>query len=69
ARVSVSNIIASHYVIKTYQVGQTVRIGDLEGRIVGISLTAVEIETPEGICLVPAHRFSEETSVLLKEGR
>ena len=69
AKTSVSNVIASHYVMKRYQAGHTVRIGDMEGRIMEITLTAVVLETPDGITTVPAHRFSEEATILLKEGR
>ena len=69
AKVSVSNIIASHYVTRIYRVGQTIRIGDIEGRILEIMLTAVLVETVDGTMTVPAHRFSEEASLLLKEGR
>lgn len=69
AKVSVSNIIASHYVTKSYRVGHTIRIGDIEGRIIDILLTAVIVETEEGVMTIPARRFSDEASLLLKEGR
>lgn len=67
ARTAVSNIIASHYVAQAYRAGQVVRIGDIEGRIVETTRTAVLLNTGEGRVLVPAQRFSEETSILLTE--
>ena len=65
ARTAVSNIIASHYLLKIYRVGHHVRIGGFEGRIVDITPTAVVIATPDGQAVVPAKQFSEQTSLLL----
>lgn len=64
--VAVSNIISAHYLLKTYEVGQTVRISGLEGRIVEISQTGVILDAAEGRIIVPAKKFSEEASVLVK---
>lgn len=68
ARTAVSNIIGSHYVQQAYQVGQTVRIGELEGEILQTTPTAVILATAEGRVLVPARRFSEDPSTLLVPG-
>jgi len=65
ARTSVSNILASHYLVKTYQVGHRVRIDDLEGRILEITPTAVIIESSDGRVVVPAKDFSEKVSTLI----
>jgi len=62
---AVSNIIACYYLTKAYRIGQKVRIGGLEGRIVEIAPTSVVLQTPDGRVFVPAKKFSEETSVLL----
>lgn len=62
---TVSNIIASYYLQKAYRVGQQVRIGDIHGRIVEISPTAVVLDGEAGRVLIPAKKFSEESSVLL----
>jgi hypothetical protein len=48
AQTSISNILGSYYVQKTYQVGNTVKIGNIEGVIVRITPTAVFIETESG---------------------
>jgi small-conductance mechanosensitive channel len=62
---TVSNIIASYYLQKTYRVGQQVRIGDIRGRIVDMSPTAVVLDGEGGRVLIPAKKFSEESSTLL----
>jgi small-conductance mechanosensitive channel len=63
---TVSNIIASYYLQKTYRVGQQVEIGEIRGRILEISPTAVVLDGDGGRrVLIPAKRFSEESSTLL----
>lgn len=68
ARSSVSNILASRYVRKAYSVGDFVRVGDYEGKIAEITDTAVMLESDNGRVMVPAQRFNEESSLLLKRG-
>jgi len=69
ARTSVSNILASYYLKKTYQVGHMVKIGDREGRIVQITPVAVILDATEGQVYIPAAEFSETASILVtKEG-
>lgn len=65
ARTAVSNIIGSHYLRKTFEVGQSVRIGDVEGVIAELTATAVIVETPEGRMSVPAQQFNEKPALLL----
>jgi small-conductance mechanosensitive channel len=69
SRVAVSNIVGMFYLLKTYRVGQVIRIGDVEGEIVEIAQTGVFIASPAGRVLVPGRRFSEEPSVLVAGGR
>lgn len=69
ARTSVSNILASHYLQKYFLVGQTVRIGGMEGRIVEFAATSVILESQEGRIHVPAVQFEEMISVLYTEER
>ena len=65
ARTAISNIIGSHYLRQTFEVGQTVRIGGVEGTIVEFTGNAVVLEVPEGRVIVPAKQFGEMTSTLL----
>jgi len=67
ARTAASNVIASHYLNETYEVGQRIRVSDIEGRIVEIKSTGVIIDTSEGRVFVPAKEFSESISILLNE--
>jgi small-conductance mechanosensitive channel len=69
ARTAVSNIVASYYVSQMYRVGQTVRVGDIEGRILRSTSTAVILDTKDGQVHVPASVFSEQASILVPEGR
>jgi small-conductance mechanosensitive channel len=68
ARTSVSNILACYYLQNRYQEGNIIKINDTRGRIVNITATFVIIETEEGQITVPAKKFSEESSILLKKG-
>lgn len=68
ASTAVSNIIASHYVAQSYRVGQTVRVADIEGKIIQTTPTAVFVSAPHGRVMIPARHFSEMASVLLTEG-
>jgi small-conductance mechanosensitive channel len=67
ARTAVANLLASHYLHQAYQVGQSVRIGEVRGRIVEMQAANVVIDAAEGRVLVPAKEFSETASVLLAE--
>jgi small-conductance mechanosensitive channel len=65
----VANIISIFYVLKTYRVGQHVRVGDIEGEIVEFTQTGVVIAVPEGRVLVPGRRFTDEVSLLITGSR
>lgn len=59
----VANILAAYYVQKLYQVGQTVRLDGLEGRITRITETAVIIDSKDGEVAVPARQIAESRSL------
>ena len=67
ARTAVANILACHYLQKTYKVGHRVRVAGFHGEIVEITATSVVLETEEGRVSVPASVFSEEASILIVE--
>jgi hypothetical protein len=69
ARVAVSNIVAAYYVMQMYRVGQTVRVGSIEGRILRATSTALILDTKDGQVHVPAALFSEQPSILVPEAR
>lgn len=68
ARTTVTNIIAARYVRRQYQVGDTIHIGELQGRVIEITDTAVMLESAEGSIMVPAVRFAEDASLLVNRG-
>jgi len=65
ARDYVSNLIGAHYMRQAFDVGQRVRVGGHEGRILEITVTSVVLETDEGRVAVPARVFHEEPIVLI----
>ena len=65
SKIMVSNILASYYLQKHYQLGQVVRIEGVEGSIIEMTPTVVILETKEGQVMIPAKSFSEQTSTLL----
>ena len=67
APTTVSNILASHYLLQTYRPGQTIQVGSYTGRIVDITPGGVILDAPEGQVMVPAKTFSESISILIPE--
>jgi len=63
---TVANIIAIRNVRRHYRVGQTVRVGEVEGTILELSSAFVVLDTDAGRTLVPAKAFEEQNSVLLE---
>ena len=68
ARDHVSNIIAANQLRQIYQVGDKIRIGDIEGRVLEITISRVIIETESGSVDVPAKLFDEQVTVLIEKG-
>ena len=67
AGTSVSNILGSYYLQKTYKIGDRVQVGDLKGRISGITSNAVILDSEDGQLLIPAKTFSEIASILIHQ--
>ncbi|MBW3590579.1 MAG: mechanosensitive ion channel [Actinobacteria bacterium] len=67
ARTSVGNILATHYLHRTFKVGHHIRIGEVEGRILEITPTSVIVDAGEGRTVIPASRFSEQVAVVLSK--
>jgi hypothetical protein len=68
ARTAVSNIIGSHYLRQVIRVGQTVRLGAVEGEVIAITPTALVLKTADGRAIVPAKAFSEAVATLSGTG-
>lgn len=69
ARTHVSNVIAANQLKTLYQIGDRIRIGDVEGDIVDIGTSRVTIDTETGSVNVPAKLFDEQVAVLTQKGR
>jgi small-conductance mechanosensitive channel len=68
ARTAMSNIIGSHYLRHTLELGQEVRVGPIEGTISALTPTSVVLQTADGRVIVPAKQFGEVPWVLLVKG-
>ena len=68
AQTHVKNIIAANQMRQLYQVGDKVKIGDIEGRITDILIARVVIETATGSVDVPAKIFDEEVTTITEKG-
>lgn len=64
----VSNMVVARYLSRTYRVGQTVRIGTIQGRILEMTPMTVILDTTEGRVLLPPKEFGEQASVLITTG-
>lgn len=67
AQTAVSNILGSYYVLKNYQEGNTIKMGEVEGIIVKITPTAVIVDTDSGRVMIPARDFNLEKTTLIKK--
>lgn len=67
AGLTVGNMVASHYLSRTYRVGHVIRIGPHQGRIVSILPTAVLLATSEGRVMIPAAEFARTASILVED--
>ena len=66
ARRHVANLLARRE-LSYLSVGDRVRIDDIEGEVVAVRVSRVEIATDEGIASIPASRLAETSVVILTE--
>jgi small-conductance mechanosensitive channel len=66
AKTSISNILACYYLQSRYKIGETIKIGNIEGRILEFTSTSLILESDKGQITIPANKFNEECSVLIK---
>ena len=64
-RTFVSNVIGAHYLDRDFSEGQHIRIRDMQGTILEITVAAVVMETEEGRLTIPAHLFAEEATLIM----
>jgi len=68
ARTHVANLIGARHLRERYQVGQVVRIGGHEGRILELTPVGVVLEVADGRATIPGRTFDEEPSLLVMPG-
>ena len=68
AKTTIANMLGAQSIAQAYQAGDTIRIGDIEGKILRITRTSLILETRDGQALIPAKRFSEQESVNISGG-
>lgn len=68
AREAVSNIVGAHYVRQTFQAGQRVRVGEVEGTVVTITATSMILQSEEGQVVIPAKLLQETIVVMTTPG-
>jgi small-conductance mechanosensitive channel len=68
ARDYVSNLIGARIARRELKIGQSVRIGDIEGEILDITSTQIALETAHGKTLVPAHLAEKQSIVIVVPG-
>lgn len=65
ARDYVANLIGAHYLRQRYSIGQLVKLGGFEGRILELTEASVILETDDGRVSIPAKIFNEQPITLL----
>jgi small-conductance mechanosensitive channel len=60
ARDYIANLIGAHHLRQAFSVGQTVRIGDMEGRVLEVTATVLILETGEGRVTLPGRVYNEQ---------
>ncbi len=65
ARSYITNLIGGHHLRQAFGVGQRVRVGGFEGRILDLTPVSIVIESDEGRVTLPAKVYNEEPIVLL----
>ena len=67
AREVTADVLAMHYVNKSYRIGQRVRVGSEQGRILRTTRTTIVLESADGEVSIPGRTFNTSPCVLLSE--
>jgi small-conductance mechanosensitive channel len=63
---AIKNVLASHYVRKTYRPGQRIRVHGTDGQIIELTPVAVILETDEGESWIPARHFLDSVVITIE---
>lgn len=65
ARDYIANLIGAHYLRQSFSVGQTVRVGNMEGRVLEVTATVLILETGEGRVTLPGRVYNEQPITII----
>jgi small-conductance mechanosensitive channel len=68
ARDYIANLIGAHYLRQAFSAGQTIRVGDIQGRILEVTATVVVLETGEGRVTLPGRVYNEQAIAVITPG-
>ena len=65
ARDYVANLIGAHYLREAVTAGQTLRVGEVQGRVIDVTATTLIMETAEGRLSMPARVYNEQAITVI----
>ena len=68
AREHVANLIAAHHLREAFAVGQVLRVGEHEGRLLAVTATGFVIESEKGRTVIPARMLALQPVTVLATG-
>jgi small-conductance mechanosensitive channel len=67
ARDYIANLIGAHYLRQALPAGQSVRIGEFEGRVIEVTATALILDTVNGRVSLPARVYNEQAITVIAQ--
>ena len=68
AREHVANLIAAHHLREAFAVGQVLRVGEHEGRLLEVTATGFVLESAEGRTVFPARLLATQPVTVMSKG-
>lgn len=62
-----TNLMGAHYLRQHYVIGQPLRIGGVEGKVLEFTTTGLTLATAEGITAVPGAAYFDDVIILMNE--
>lgn len=67
SKAMVSNLISAHYFKQSHSIGERVRIGEYEGKILDLTVANIILDTDDGVVSLPANIASELPTIMLAD--
>jgi small-conductance mechanosensitive channel len=68
AREHVANLVAAQHLRQAYSVGQVLRVGEHEGRLLEVTATGFVLESAEGRTVLPARMLATQPVTVMSKG-